>query len=289
MRLGVLDTQHPRWATALAPAVEHLGYARYWLGEHHGNASQSGSPEVLTGIIAAITSRIRVGPAGVLLRHYSPYKVAQSFRLLEDLFHPRVDLGLARGLGGDAAVTAALLDGRATDDSYEAKVRALVALLAPSSHDHVATAPCFGRTTPPAEIWVLGASMRSAIFAASVGASYGFSDYIARMTNADADGPGIVRAYRDAFVPSAFLHEPAWNVSIAGAATVGDVDALATMRISGPPPMIGTPEQWHVKLRELSEQYETDEFMLLDLCERYADRRRSFELFAEAADLAALV
>ena len=54
------------------------------------------SPEALIGPIAAATSRLRVGSGGIMLPHYSPFKVAETFSLLSGLFPGRIDLGLGR-------------------------------------------------------------------------------------------------------------------------------------------------------------------------------------------------
>ena len=71
----------------LARHADSLGFHRYWVSEHHGTPMLAGpSPEVLIGPIAASTSRIRVGSGGVMLPHYSPLKVAESFSLLSGLF-----------------------------------------------------------------------------------------------------------------------------------------------------------------------------------------------------------
>lgn len=289
MRLGVLDIQHPRWALELAPLVERLGYSRYWLGEHHGRADQSGSPEVLTGVVAAITRHIRVGPAGVLLRYYSPFKVAQSYRLLEDLYYPRIDLGVARGAGGDAAVAEALLDGRpSSTEIYEGKVRELAHLLhgrLPEEHQ-ADGATCFGRASPAREFWVLGTTRRAALLAAGVGAAFAFSDYLALMSDPECDGPAVVRAYREAFEASPGLSSPSWSVSIAGAAVPHHGDDVATLPLAGPPPPVGTVAMWRQHLTDVSERYETAELMVLDVCDRASDKTRSYALLAEAADLA---
>ena len=75
----------------LAQAVEALGYSRFWVAEHHNLANFAGtSPEILIGQIAARTQSIRVGSGGVMLPHYSAFKVAEVFRMLETLF-PRQD------------------------------------------------------------------------------------------------------------------------------------------------------------------------------------------------------
>ena len=52
------------------------------------------SPEVLVSHLLAKTSRIRLGSGGVMLQHYSPYKVAENFNVLACLAPGRVDLGI---------------------------------------------------------------------------------------------------------------------------------------------------------------------------------------------------
>src|SRR3712207_7930849 len=104
MRLSVLDQSPiPEGSTGpdalrntidLARLADDLGYHRYWVAEHHGGRSLAGpAPEVLIGPIAAATARIRVGSGGVMLPHYSPFKVAEQFSLLAGLFPGRIDLG----------------------------------------------------------------------------------------------------------------------------------------------------------------------------------------------------
>src|SRR6058998_2866003 len=113
LRLGVLDQSPVRSGGGVADAIhetldlaeacDRLGYHRYWLA--------GSSPEVLIGQVAARTSRIRVGSGGVMLQHYSPLKVAESFRVLETLFPGRIDLGIGRAPGSDQLTARALRDG----------------------------------------------------------------------------------------------------------------------------------------------------------------------------------
>src|SRR5215212_6796444 len=116
MRLSVLDQSPiPEGSTGsqalhntldLARAADRLGYHRYWVAEHHGGGMLAGpAPEVLIGPIASATRRIRVGSGGVMLPHYSPLKVAESFSLLSGLFPGRIDLGLGRAAGTDPMTT----------------------------------------------------------------------------------------------------------------------------------------------------------------------------------------
>ena len=93
----------------LAAVVEKLGYQRYWLAEHHSTANFAGtSPEILIGHVAARTKTIRVGSGGVMLSHYSAFKVAENFRMLEALYPGRIDLGIGRAPGSDQLTNAAL-------------------------------------------------------------------------------------------------------------------------------------------------------------------------------------
>jgi luciferase family oxidoreductase group 1 len=89
----------------LARLADRLGYHRYWLAEHHGTPGLAcHSPEVMIGPVAAATSRIRVGSGGVMLPHYSPLKVAESFLMLSGLYPGRIDLGIGRAAGNIAPV-----------------------------------------------------------------------------------------------------------------------------------------------------------------------------------------
>src|SRR5204863_739046 len=122
MRLSVLD-QSPvisglgarraiEETLALARRVEALGYHRYWLAEHHAIAALADPcPEVLLARLGAETKRLRVGTGGVLLPYYSAFRVAESFRMLEALYPGRIDLGIGRAPGGDAATARAVAGG----------------------------------------------------------------------------------------------------------------------------------------------------------------------------------
>src|SRR6187549_3206993 len=114
----------------LARLADRLGFHRYWVAEHHGGPSLAGpSPEVLIGPIASATERIRVGSGGVMLPHYSPFKVAESFSLLAGLFPGRIDLGLGRASGTDPLTTFALQRDRrtASPDDFPEQLAELLA------------------------------------------------------------------------------------------------------------------------------------------------------------------
>ena len=109
MRRGETGADALRDTVALAKATEALGYARYWVAEHHSAGTFAGtSPEILVGQILANTTRIRVGSGGVMLAHYSALKVAEQFRVLESFYPGRVDLGIGRAPGSDQRTLIAL-------------------------------------------------------------------------------------------------------------------------------------------------------------------------------------
>lgn len=202
MRLSVLD-QSPqrsnispdvaiRESLDLAKACEAFGYHRYWLSEHHSSGSVAGSaPEVLAAAVAAITSRIRVGAAGIMLPHYSALKVAEQFRVLEAIAPGRIDLGLGRAPGSDGRTALALNpNAREAADMFPAQVRDLAAWVSgqplPVEHPfRTIVAEPRGATAP--EIWILGSSNYGAQLAAWYGLPYAFAYFF-------ADGAGAAEA-----------------------------------------------------------------------------------------------
>ena len=159
----------------LARLADRLGYHRYWVAEHHGGPMLAGpSPEVLIGPIAAATEGIRVGSGGVMLPHYSPLKVAESFTILAALYPGRIDLGLGRAAGTDPLTTFALQRDRrqAAPDDFPQQLAELLAYFEddlPEDHPFRHLAKSLpGRPELPVP-WLLGSSQQSAIWAAELG------------------------------------------------------------------------------------------------------------------------
>lgn len=168
-------------SVAFAQEAEALGYHRVWLAEHHGAPPLAGSaPEILAAFILAKTSRIRVGSGGVLLQHYSPFKVAEQFRVLAALAPDRVDLGIGKAPGGLPFTTKALQADRAPDAAgFEAKLNDLTAFLrggvAEAHPLHGARAYPEGGAEP--ELFLLGGSTESAEIAARTGWNFSFAGH----------------------------------------------------------------------------------------------------------------
>ncbi len=171
---GATAAQALQRSVALAQRAEQLGYRRFWVAEHHGNPGLAGSaPEVLVAHLLARTSRIRVGSGGVMLQHYSPFKVAEAFKLLAALAPGRVDLGVGKAPGGLPLSTRALQAARdpARKPDFAAQLAELDAFV---SNTLAADHPLAGAVALPEpphlpERFLLGGSPDSAALAARHG------------------------------------------------------------------------------------------------------------------------
>lgn len=210
IRLSILDqspiyegesaTQAFQHTIELAQRAEQLGYHRFWVSEHHDSANVVGSsPEVLISHLLAKTNTIRLGSGGVMLQHYSPYKVAENFNVLAALGPDRIDLGIGRAPGGLPRSTRALQQGGAgsieTATDHAGTGGDHNTGVAPSLEDKLVELRHFLqdrlpeehslhglRATPvvssPPELFVLGASVDSARMAGRLGLPYVFSLFI---------------------------------------------------------------------------------------------------------------
>jgi luciferase family oxidoreductase group 1 len=302
----------------LAQLAESLGYHRYWIAEHHATPMlASPSPEALIGPIAALTSTMRIGSGGVMLPHYSPLKVAETFSMLAGLFPGRIDLGIGRAAGTDPLTTFALQRDRrqgAPDDFPEQlqELRGYLEGSLSSDHPFARVAQLPGTPEAP-EIWLLGSSPQSAIWAGELGLPYVFADFI------NSEGPHIAALYRDRFAPSTRLREP--RLMVATWALCADSQeeaerlstssrmALSLLRTTGrtiPVPTvetatrfleepagslpiarrrrmtIGTEQTVRDGLEAIAGDYGVDEIMIVTITYSHEARKRSYELIAEA-------
>src|SRR5581483_4055305 len=235
MELSILDQapiaegstggQALRNAVDLARFADGLGYRRYWLAEHHASAMLAcASPEVLIGTIAAATQQLRVGSGGIMLPHYSPLKVAESFSMLAGMYPGRIDLGIGRAPGSDQLTAYALQRDRraaAPDDFPEQ----LLELMGYYEHDLPPDHPfrrfsatlAGGREHP--ELWLLGSSPQSGIWAAELGLPYMFADFIS------PQGEAIAQRYMAEFRPRHGPRAPQTAVAVAAICADSDEEA----------------------------------------------------------------
>ncbi|RKN86257.1 LLM class flavin-dependent oxidoreductase [Paenibacillus ginsengarvi] len=250
----------------LARLAERHGYYRFWVSEHHDSDRVAGtSPEVLIAHLLAHTEKLRIGAGGVMLQHYSPYKVAENFNVLASLAPGRVDLGIGRAPGGLPRSTRALRQNEGETAPLSDKLselRRYVANRVPADHPYagIVAAPIAER---PAELYVLGTSVASAEIAAEAGLPYVFALFI----NSDAStAHEAFRTYAERFVADAGRPpQPILALSAAVADTEEEAQELAQsyklVKIklaSGRTLTVGTVEQAEEFGRQSNEEYKIE-------------------------------
>lgn len=306
----------------LAQAADRFGYSRYWVAEHHNSPGLACTvPEILISRIASLTNHLRVGAGGIMLSHYSPLKVAETFRMLETLFPGRIDLGIGRAPGTDRVTSAALRpdsDGWGAEQ-FPGQVADLIGFVSDrtaANHPFVSVrAVPSGTGIPPT--WLLGSSDQSGALAAHFGCGFSFAHFINNHGGAD-----VMRAYRTDFQPSPEMQQPQGILAVFAlcAETDEQAERLCTSRdlwrlrldqgIMGSFPsveeatsypytaaerarikvnqqrqVVGSPDRVKARLLELCQDYGVDELLVLTICFDFEARCRSYELLANAFDL----
>lgn len=302
----------------LAKQCDVMDYHRYWVAEHHASNALAGcSPEVLLGRLGAETTNIRLGSGGIMLPHYSPYKVAENFKVLETLYPGRIDLGVGRAPGTDPFTAAAIRYGsRVGPEHFPNMVGDLQALL--NDTDPVTpgmeNARAFPQVDKPPELWMLGSSEDSASLAAITGLPYNFAYFINPQIR-----PDIFDYYRKHFKPSTNFEAPKCALTVFTICADTETEAVELSRSRdlwfirllrgnpGPFPTVqeasdydysneelrvieesrnrravGTPEQVCQKLHSWVEQFKLDELMILTITHDAKARRQSYELLSSA-------
>ena len=308
----------------LAKAAESFGYSRYWVAEHHNIANFAGNaPEILIGQIAANTQSISVGSGGVMLTHYSAFKVAEVFNMLNLFFPGRIELGLGRAPGSDQVTASALAfpSPPVGPQHYPKQVSDVLNYLTDGHADENlfsnVTIGHKGENVP--SVWLLGSKYESAFMAAQMGLPFAYAHFFGM---GSSEGPLIVDAYRKNFVASEFLTEPLVNVGVHVLCADTDEEAkrLASSRnlgrlfsITGRAKGIPSPEfaanyQYMVDelefvqnyarncvdgspatvkdaLTKISNDYQTTDLSIVTICHGYQEREYSYKLVAEACGI----
>jgi luciferase family oxidoreductase group 1 len=220
---------------ALARVAEGSGYHRYWVAEHHNMpAVAATNPAVLISMIAAATSRMRVGSGGVMLPNHAPLVVAEQFALLEAAYPGRIDLGLGRAPGSDPVTSWALRHGAGgVDDEAVSRfpeyVENVLAMMEPSGVGLSVRGQTYRlRATPAAssraDVWLLGSSDYSAVLAAKMGLPYVFAHHFSGGGTEEA-----LASYRRNFQPSDLASVPTTflTVNACVAPTLEEAESLA--------------------------------------------------------------
>ncbi len=299
----------------MAQWCEALGYERFWVSEHHAFPVIAGSaPEILIAALGAATKTIRLGAGGIMLPHYSPYKVAETFSLLANLYPDRIDLGVGRAPGADMTTAVALAtDGKPKFEKFPQLVQTLSEYLWQANTQPVLS------PKPPSDIplWMLGSSSDSAALAASRGLPYNLAAFINPMAD-----PKFIAHYQKNFKPSPRLQSPYSVLTISVFCADSEEQAKALQltfdinfyryitgqsdgKILSPQeallfPMnaqlaefiksrsrwraVGTAEQVKEKVADVAQKFAVDEVMVVSNSYYLEDRKRCFELLKQAFD-----
>ena len=303
--------------TELAKYAEMLGYKRFWVSEHHSvHSVANSSPEMLMMHLATSTNNIRIGSGGVMLPHYSSYKVAENFRMMEALHPNRIDIGIGRS-PSYRIVNQALNEGKQPRYSYEQQVVDLKKYFTDNTDvEHrfqslIATP----RIPTKPEIWMLGTGETGVEVAASQGTGYVFAHF----AKPGIEGVPIVNEYRSKFQPSAFLNRPKTIVSVFAVVDETEEKAenlakafdlwLYFVESPNQPPyypsidtaksrgfssveeekvrrnrermIVGTPKQVKEEIEAIAERYETDEIMIVPNVSDIENRKKVIYLLAK--------
>ena len=303
----------------LAQLTDELGYHRYWLAEHHGTPGLAcASPEVMIAPVATATARIRVGTGGIMLPHYSPLKVAETFSMLSSLFPGWIDLGLGRAPGTSASVAHALQRDRRQPppDDFREQLDELLGYFEHRKQPlgPFRQIPAMPFTSP--EPWLLGSSPQSAVWAAELGLPYCFADFI------NPEGAPYAAYYREHFQPSERLPQPRTAVAVWTICAETSEEALrlsASSRVmflhlyrgklipvppveralefleeegapvGALPPnrrmITGTREQVRAAIEAVAAEYGAEEALVVNIMYDHQARRRSYALIADAFGL----
>ncbi|REL29490.1 LLM class flavin-dependent oxidoreductase [Thalassotalea euphylliae] len=322
-KLSVLDQSFARTfdsaTTALKETIEmaqfceQLGYHRFWISEHHGFVALAGSaPEVLLSALGAATNKIRLGSGGIMLPHYSSYKVAEVFSMLANLYPERIDLGIGRAPGTDMLTASALApNGRPDFHKFPQQVEELWHYLNNENAEPTVS------PKPPKDLpmWMLGSSQDSAVLAAQHGLPYNLALFINPHASAQ-----VTNYYQQHFKPSAKHETPYTSVTIATFCAEDEDyahllaksyevnyyryitgewqgDFLTPEQVAEypvPPQLsafiqqrlprraIGTPAQVKANIEEIQAQFDADEVMMISNVYHFEDRKKSFELVKKA-------
>jgi alkanesulfonate monooxygenase SsuD/methylene tetrahydromethanopterin reductase-like flavin-dependent oxidoreductase (luciferase family) len=268
MRLSVLDQspiaegstgpQALQNTIDLARAADALGYHRFWVAEHHGGTMLAGpSPEALIGPIASATSRIRVGSGGVMLPHYSPLKVAETFSVLSGLFPGRIDLGIGRASGTDP-VTAQMLQRDRRQPPLDDFFEQLAELIAYRERFEGSDRLPVARTT--VAVWAIAADT---------------AEEAERLAYSSRMAMTLLRRGRLIPVPPVDKAERFLK-------SEGLLDTPPGRRL-----VLGAPDTVRAGLEEAAAEYGAEEVIVVSITYDHAARVRSYELIAEAFGLRA--
>ncbi|KAB7889093.1 LLM class flavin-dependent oxidoreductase [Poseidonibacter ostreae] len=309
---GLFDT------IKLAISCENSGYYRYWCAEHHDTPGYaSANPELMVSSVANATSKIRVGSGGVMLNHYSSFKVAETFNTLSALHNNRIDLGIGRASGANFLAARALHNSNSGD--YTQKAYELINYLddkvPKDDYFHGVNLSPIGVDSTP--VYLLGSSDGSSVLAGRLGAGFCLALFIGTHNRPTQ----IMASYKNNFTPSKNFKKPKAMIAVACICANTEEEAIELAsshtywkvqafrhpkRDAFQSPknikklyeklsfedkayyhetlnsmILGTPAQCKEQIEKLAKEYEVDEVMIVNVTYSFEKRKKSYELLAK--------
>ncbi|MFL5764246.1 MAG: LLM class flavin-dependent oxidoreductase [Bacteroidia bacterium] len=257
--------------------LDDLKFSRIWVTEHHGERNAWHNPEVLVTLLAGTTKKIRIGVAGVLLPIHSPLYVAQCYKLLNNLFDDRIDLGIAKSLPGPDLMhyfTNPESGGPLNSGHYD-RINDILDLYKKNSK--VITAPHGG--TPP-KIWILGSSPNSTAFSIKNNVSLCFS--LCHTSGGKVDGTEIAKYKEEFFKTNEYYPKINLCLSLMSSESKTKLESMQKrlVNVEGIQPEVNLKGDFcfvRDKLIEFRERYHVDEFTIVN----FIDKKRDKFLFYE--------
>lgn len=317
LKLGILDQSPATMGGSAASALknslnlalmaEETGYHSIMYSEHHGvEAYASSSPELLAAIVLSKTNRIKIGTAGIMMRNYSAYKIAEWTKMLSTLYPERFILGLGKAPGGLKDAVMALNNHKPVIlSNMETKLEEIIQFIKDKEgiYDGLIAQPTHVQHIP--EIMWLGSGMTSAREAARHGVGYSFAAFM----NSE-NGKENTDTYLKEFDSTQYFPRPSLQVAVAVSVADKIEDArrnaygmayqfLQSRQLASPNAVfspeaveqkilgtkeeeeffttlnriiIETPQSVDQRLDEISQKYHTDD--LLILCNMYREEDR---------------
>jgi len=313
---GLFDT------IKLAQYCENLGYHRYWCAEHHDTPGYaSSSPEIMVSSVANATSKIRVGSGGVMLNHYSSFKVAETFNTLNALHNNRIDLGIGRASGANFLAARALHNSHS--DDYSKKAYELINFLDDKipKNDYLNGVNLSPKDVSSTPVYLLGSSEGSSYLAGNLGAGFCLALFIGTHDRST----DIIKEYKNNFIPSKNFKKPKAMLAVACICANSKEEAkniasthtfwkVQAFRHTSRDPLqspkkvkelyeklsfedksyyhetlnsmiLGTPKDCKKKIEKLAKEYDVDEVVIVNVTYSFKDRKKSYELLAKEFNL----
>jgi luciferase family oxidoreductase group 1 len=275
-----------------ATLADQLGFSRFWLAEHQSfkRAHTWTSPDMLLPLLAAATSRIRIGIAGTLIGGHCPLDIATNYKMLANLFPGRIDLGLANG-GTSNSCAHVSTPPDSGPDPYTRHTRELVHYLRSQEFFDGS-----GLVIPPLsgelpDLWLLGSSYRNTGFALELGANFSRSAF--HLNHDPAPDTERLHEFIGSFQakydvrPQITLalaiccHENPRRANEIAAECLNQGNVV----LDNNSLMIGTAQEIADRIHAAHERYAISEFILLQLYRQQDDRLRGIERIASAFKL----